>query len=463
MKTLRAILVVTIVGCLPSAQAMAQQTASSSLAQPLLRPAALAPDGYTAYTAAQADTGAAPPAPGSAPAAKPAEPKAEEKQAEEKKEEKKEGEEEKKEEEEKPWKLFDGPWLECHRIDMRGWLDQSFTWNPNNPADRFNGPVGYNDRSNEYELNQLYLITERVTKTDECHPIDVGGRLDLLYGTDWRYARATGLDTEWGNRFYGLALPNMYADVAINNLVLRGGHFLAPCGYESVMAPENFFLSHSYSFLYGQPTTLSGAMGIYKLNDQWSFNAGIDTGWNDWVAPNDKISYLFGCNWTSKDQKRTLAFEMFIGDQIDVPSTRTHYCLVFTQKLGEKWQYALENNVGYETNSHLLPNGNRTHGDWVGVSNYLFRTLNDQWSLGFRCEWFGDDDGTVVGRVGPPAVTPVPGDYLDLAVGLNYKPNKNVVWRTEWRYDHSTADVFEHGTTPDKDQFLWSIDAIVRF
>jgi opacity protein-like surface antigen len=230
------------------------------------------------------------------------------------------------------------------------------------------------------------------------------------------------------------------------------------------MAPENFFYSHSYSFLYGEPTTLSGGSAIYKFNDQWSANLGLDTGWNDWVDVSHKLNYMGGFNWTSKDQKQTLAWEMFIGDQLpNVDSNRTHYCLVFTQKLGKKWQYVLENNVGYEENANVLPNGNRTHGDWVGLSNYLIYTINDKWSLGFRYEWFDDDDGTVVAAVGPPPVSAVPSHYNALTWGLNYKPNKNVVLRSEMRYDHSTAPVFENGTIPTRDQYLWAFDAIVRF
>ena len=44
------------------------------------------------------------------------------------------GEEEEKDETPKQWKLFHGPRLEKHNIDIRGWIDQGFTWNPGAPA-----------------------------------------------------------------------------------------------------------------------------------------------------------------------------------------------------------------------------------------------------------------------------------------------------------------------------------------
>jgi len=67
------------------------------------------------------------------------------------------------EEELQQWRLFNWPRLEARRIDISGWLDQGITLNGNNPLNRFNGPVTFNDRSNEYQMNQLYLYAERKT------------------------------------------------------------------------------------------------------------------------------------------------------------------------------------------------------------------------------------------------------------------------------------------------------------
>lgn len=56
-----------------------------------------------------------------------------------------------------PWKLFDCPALAARNITIGGWIAASpFTWNTSNPANGFNGPVTWNDRSNEFQLNQLY-------------------------------------------------------------------------------------------------------------------------------------------------------------------------------------------------------------------------------------------------------------------------------------------------------------------
>ncbi len=173
-------------------------------------------------------------------------------------------------------RLFASPSLQSRRIDFRGWLSQGYTWNPDEPADRFNGPVTFNDRADEYQLNQLYLIGERVTNT-ECRDADFGGRVDLLYGTDHRFAVARGLEDRWneGQRFYGLAMPQLYGDLAVGKWLGRVGHFYAPLGYETVMAPDNFFYSHSYSHQYGEPFTFTGAMVSAQSTSAWRFTAAL--------------------------------------------------------------------------------------------------------------------------------------------------------------------------------------------
>lgn len=417
-----------------------------------------------------------------APTAKPTDQAAEKKDAEKKDEEK--ADEENKDED-KPWKLFDCCWLDEHRIDVRGWLDQGIALNSASPADRFNGPVGYNDRSNEYMLNQLYLITERTTKVEGDCGTDWGFRVDLLYGEDRRYTTAAGLDSTWNDdeRFYGLSMPQMYVDLAVNKWIFRIGHMLAPCGYESVMAPENFFYSHSYSFLYGQPTTITAAEGMYKIDDQWTANGGLFTGWNDWTDETNRVNYFGGFNWTSKDdechkdKKQTFLFETFLGntDANNPSATRFHYDIVFTQQIGPKWQFALENNYGYD--SGIIDNGNGTfrHGTWADIAPYLIYTIDDCWSAGFRYEWFDDDGGAVVETVGPPALGPYPGNFQACTWGLNWKPakdsccclKKNILVRSELRYDWAN-NTLPAGQRPFDDgqknqQFLWSTDLIVRF
>jgi hypothetical protein len=378
------------------------------------------------------------------------------------------GEEPKANDEPKEWRLFHGSWLEKDRIDIRGWLDQGYTWNPFNPADKFNGPMGYNDRANEYQLNQLYLVTERVTKTDECHTVDLGGRVDVLFGTDHRFTRSTpgtGFDADWDTgRFYGFSMPQLYGDLQVDKLIIRAGHFLYPCGAENVTAPDNFFYSHSYTFLYGQPTTYTGGMLKYLVSDKFALLAGLDTGWNNFDDPNGKTGFFAGFNWTSKNEKTSLNYVISVSDEqpTGAEGTRTHYCLCLTRKLNDKWTLGLEHDLGVDSFSARAG----TDAEWFSVIPYLTYQINSCWAVGMRYEWLRDDEGVIVIPPSDP-FGGAAGDWNDISLGVKYTPNKNVMVRSEIRYDWLSAAVpgiqepFDDNTK--NFQWTWGTDLIVKF
>ncbi len=489
MKTLRWAIATSLVGAIFAGTAIAQATMSSPVQQPnSIQQMAFQTDDSSGYAVADpAPAPAAAPALPTSPSNQPPAPptaKAEEKPTAEKPKEEKKEEEKKEDEkpaEEGPYKIFHGPWLDCEHLDIRGYFDAGWTVNPDSPLSRFNGPDGYNDLSNQPTLDQFYLIAERVTKVENDCGVDYGYRADVMYGTDAHFVqttKGTEWDSDWsgGSFYYGLAMPQLYGQLQYNKLTLQGGHYYAPCGYENAMPTENFFYSHSYGFLYGMPTTLTGGFATYKLQDKLLINGGLDTGWNDFEALNGKLNAMFGVNWTSsdKDGKVNVISEWFIGNMSapGVAGTRTAAVTDITLKLGSKWHYILENTVCWD--SENVTTG--AAAAWTGFTNYLLYDINDCWGAGFRYEYFEDLNGAVVPGVGlggfPPGLAPAPiavlgSKYNDLTLGLNWKPNKNVTMRSEVRWDWA-ENAGVAGSKPYADgnasgQFLWGNDVVVRF
>jgi hypothetical protein len=382
------------------------------------------------------------------------------------------------EEGDEPRRLFDFPALQRRNVSVHGWIDQGITWNPDSPANRFNGPVTFNDRSNEYMLNQAYLIGERVTNT-ECRDFDLGGRIDLVYGTDSRFLGANGLEYEvqpdgsvnykWNraNRFYGLAMPQVYGDLAWKDFVFRVGRFYTIAGYEVCTAPDNFFYSHSYTTQYGEPFTHTGMLAKWKANDRLSLTAGLHQGWDQWEYDDGKLGFLLGANWTSCNEKTTLALSLVSSDEQSAgQGNRNLVSLVWQQKLGEKLRYVLQGDMTHEEGAI---NGTQD-AEWYGLVNYLYYDLNACWSLGARYEWFTDDDGVRVAGLGYPKginLNAVPSHWQEVSLGVNYKPNANVLVRSEVRWDW-VDPLIEVSDGPFDDytnrgQFLWGTDLIVKF
>ena len=54
-------------------------------------------------------------------------------------------------------------------FEFYGYLDQGVTLNADSPTDRINGPVLSNYRSNDYQMNGLYMVGERKIDPKSLH------------------------------------------------------------------------------------------------------------------------------------------------------------------------------------------------------------------------------------------------------------------------------------------------------
>ncbi|MBN1587927.1 MAG: porin [Pirellulales bacterium] len=368
---------------------------------------------------------------------------------------------------------------------MRGWLDQGYTWNPSTPANRFNTPVTFNDRANEYEMNQLYLSMGRHVNADGC-TWDWGGQIDLLYGTDYFFTTATGLETyssgwqHWNSHngpraggtaaLYGLAMPQLYAEFYLPwryGTTVKIGHFNTIMGYESVAAPKNFFYSHAYTMQYGEPFTHTGFLTSYQYGPRFTIHAGMTRGWDSWEDSTDRPAFLGGISWTSLDGRTNANFTVHSGDEhIRGENNRTSYTLVVMHQFNARWNYVFQHDLGAQNSGAINAQFNVEPAHWYGINQYLFYNVSDATSLGLRLEWFRDEENSRV--LANPIASAVQGsNYYEATVGLNWHPSPRFTFRPELRWDWS--DVVPRGTGGmyndflDRNQFTLAADLIFLF
>jgi hypothetical protein len=338
----------------------------------------------------------------------------------------------------------------------------------NAPADRFNGVVTFNDRDSELQMNQLWFYLDREADTGG-YGWDVGGRVDFVYGTDAIFTQATdGLEATWGQteRFYQVAFPQFYVDVAYNDLTIRAGHFFTIIGYEAVQAPDNFFYSHAYTMQYGEPFTHTGMLGIYRISDQLSVAAGFTRGWNNFddTIGKDSLGFLGGVNWTSWNQAVELAAALTASEEGPLDADTLMYSLVGTLHLTDNLRYIIQHDYGQS----VVPGVSMA--EWYGLNQYLLYEINSCWAAGLRFEWFRDHDGARVTGVRPTNVlagASFPGNFYEFTAGLNWTPRENIIVRPEIRWDWYDASgavaplPYDAGDLDE--QFLFGIDAIVTY
>lgn len=378
----------------------------------------------------------------------------------------------------KGWKLPQPNCLKSHGIDMGGWVEQGITYNALNPSDRYNGPNGCNDRAGEYQLNQAWLYFVKPTKTDGCG-WDWGGRVDVAYGTDWRFGQAYGLENRFDdpNSFYGLILPQFYGEIAYNDLTIKGGHFATFTSLELVPAPLNFFYSHALlACPYFDPVLVTGLQADYKLNEKWTAVGGFNNGSMMFEDPENTYNFLGGLKRASEDKRSNLSAMVDTGRQVGFTGEhdRTSVITVYTYQLTERFMYGSQYTAGIENQGSVVHPG--SDASWYGTEQMFTYKLNDKWAAGVRYEWVRDNDGSRVAGIGNALLTDrgwdglpgCAGAYNDLSLGLNWRPNANCVFRPEARWDWydglANADgQLPYGNHMKREQFTLGMDCIVTF
>lgn len=407
--------------------------------------------------------------------------------------------------------------LSNYGVTWGGWVDAGVTANANAPADNFNGPVTFGDRAGELQMNQFYGYVQRAI-TASSDDFDIGGRVDVMYGTDAIFTQAygasalnytTGLPqnrgnydlhlTSWSQRFYGLALPQAYVEMNLpvgNGLTVKAGHFYTPIGYEVVTAPDNFFYTHAYTMQYGEPFTHTGILGSYAIDDNWSTILGTVTGsstggWDGNFNTNlTSWDFIGGATWTSDEKDYSLNITSTAGPAgANNSSTWALYSIVGKGNwLDNTLHYVIQHDHGFANN--VITGAGQKDAQWYGLNQYITYDIQDNLGVGLRAEWFRDQDGF---RVAGPGRCPAaynlrtPGDaasgysyacnandmaqypihgasYYALTAGVNYKPLKWVTVRPNARYDFASQNTFMNSQGQMLDyQFTFSTDMIIVF
>ncbi|MEW4561032.1 outer membrane beta-barrel protein [Bremerella sp. JC770] len=396
------------------------------------------------------------------------------------------------------WELPDvSPWP---WIRSGFWLDQGYTANPSRPTNGLNRPVIFNDRANEYLMNQFYVFSEVDLWTGDngAHAMLRG---DVSYGYDSHFITSAGLErhrdrthkwnTETDN--YGLSLPQAFVDLKSPDdwgLSLRVGHFYSIAGYESFAAPTNFFYSHSYGFSYGTPFTQTGALATYSPHANLTLYGGYSQGWDAWNSLGTDWGVVLGAEFHDTERDHLLKVVAQAGEDVTntisqgkpISGGRQAVFVVYEHQLSPQTRYVASGVFGNQQDAVAVVNivpRTITFDDaqWYGVCQYLIWDPGDWYSAAIRFEWFADAGHSRIStpvdfNPGGPVFTGV--NYFALTGGTNIRLTPNVLLRPEIRWDWS--DVRGSASVPGGDpavrafgdrthgsQITFGFDVIMQF
>ena len=341
-----------------------------------------------------------------------------------------------------PWTLQGFLHGDCEpKVKIGGWLSSGY-----HTAD--NGL--FNDRPDEWNLHQAWLFAEKEAVAGES---PFGFRADLVYGIDGADTQSFGNNPgtfDFENGFdhgaFSWALPQLYAELAVGDWNIKGGHFYTLIGYEVVTAPDNFFYSHAITFFNTEPFTHTGVLASRPVGENVEIFGGWTAGWDTgFDSFNGGSSWLGGVS-LQLTENVGLTYASTAGNLGARGSDAYSHSIVFDTQLTENLQWVVQ--------SDLLRVGS-TGEDNVGLNQYLLYTLNDRVGLGARFEWWKGD--VLTGFSPFDAVLPATGSlsYYSGTVGVNYRTSANTVLRPEVRFDWSPAAGYE--------EVVFGIDAVTTF
>lgn len=366
------------------------------------------------------------------------------------------------------WSLFDSV---DSPIEFGGWMSGGYTGNGHgNLTENGNAPLPNNNVSDGAVLNQLWVYAGKPVDTSQrCY--DWGFRIDYVFGADAPDTQASGdrgWDFGWNtSRDYGSAIPQLYFELAWQNVIARVGHAIGLQGYEAVQSIDNFFYSHNYAFGYGVPGTMSGLVFDYQVDPSLNLLGGWTMGWDSWWSNYISASTFKGGMKWNPSERFSIAYYLTAGDFGDgtarngVASNSGSiyaHAIIVQVKLDDRTTYVLENTLGTNTGAFVDDN------QWYSITQYLAYRLNPCWAVASRLEWFRDEDGRRVAVNGAG-----PGSYYETTLGLNWSPHANLRIRPEVRWDWFSGqglpfDSRNGGASgTESNQFTAGVDLVLEF
>jgi hypothetical protein len=375
-----------------------------------------------------------------------------------------------------------GQSLENNRVNIYGWIEGSYEYNFN-VRDR--GPnIGRTFdvlENNKGYLNQVDLTFEKKANLTGAG-WDVGGRVDIMYGSDSRFTTSSDLLSHQGDEnSFGLGrqeawldIPQAYIDIAIpvlNGMRLRIGKF----EFFKVVNPNANAL-YTHPFEYGQafPYSLTGISAYTPLTTDLSVEGGVSRGWDQTLTDNNSAA-LDGFGrviWNLSDVLRISAAVISGPEQYHDNghfTTTANVSVLYTPI--DQFAFVLDAICGHQAGAVFgdFPGSNAAPtvplkiggANWYGLTGTAAYKLNDWVTLNGRMEWYRDEEGYTEGFPGQL-------NLYETAIGLKLTPlsstaiGDNFILRPEIRYDYSSRAFF-NVADPRHDQVTFAIDAIVNF
>ncbi len=339
--------------------------------------------------------------------------------------------------------------LEASGISVSGYIDAGYTHSDRNVETGFSTRV-FDSQNNSFVLHQLGVSISKQPKQG------FGGVVNFTAGRDAEVINSFGATTSQ------VDLTQAYAQYARGPLTLIAGKFVTLQGTEVIWSPSN--LNTSHSILFGAiPFTHTGVRGTWALNDQVSFYAGLNNGWDQLTDSNRPKTVELGAS-LNPIKPLSITVTDYMGKETTTPSVpppvpvfpggasfkRNSLNAVASYTISDPLSVSAE----YLTVSQEIPGGAKPkYNGFALYGSYMF---TPKYRGVVRFESFNDNDGLHFGIAGEK--------YKEVTLTGSYLAADNFEMRAEIRRDQAkNAEFTDFKGAASKTQMTLALQGLYKF
>ncbi|MBV8911708.1 MAG: porin [Acetobacteraceae bacterium] len=379
-------------------------------------------------------------------------------------------------------------WASSIKLGLQG--EGGIVVNTLSPDNHRNFGQLFTDLSNAPVLNQLLGTISRDVDP-KATSMDIGFKLQVMYGSDARITHTLGVFDQLIHNRYQLDIPEASVSVRIpqwfaNGFDIKGGIWPTPMGAETIDPKTNAFYTHSYIFNYGLPYKNTGFLSTAHVSDTLDLYLGVDTGVNTFLAygwgdNNNRPGGTAGFGLNLSGGKLTVLALTHIGPEdskhiTPVANSALRYLndIIITWKATDKLTLTGEAN-------YIRDDGFKAEA--YGAAGYVSYALNDRWAVNGRAEVYRDNNNFFVftpvaerdfvaterGTFARIITASKPTTYSELTLGTTYKipglPERisTAMIRPEIRYDRTLNGSRPFGNGDSAGVVTFATDLVLGF
>jgi len=344
-------------------------------------------------------------------------------------------------------------------FDLTGHLDAAYT--------HLNGfgkfVSGVNDRVFDFKRSDaiFHALDLQLAKTPDN---GFGGLVDVTIGKDADVIAAYGtIDKDKGpangaNHYFDVTQAYLHYGAAPFTII--AGKYVTLAGAEVIKSDGDTNYSRSILFGYAIPFTHTGVRATWKMSDSLSLIGGINQGWDAVEAPKSSNKTVELGATFAPSKEMSFAAVYYGGKELvtnypksTVSGTRHLIDVVGTFTVSEQLTLVLNYDWGSQEQGGLTPGAKAT---WQGIAGYVNYSINDQWRVSLRGEYFDDKDAYRTGVVQK---------WKEATLTVAYMPVKAVEIRGEVRQDKSDIAAFLNtdGVTFKDNQRSFGLEVLYKF